>query len=157
VSREDDQAWLELCLAETAYLEARMAFFRTVADKAAVLRRALSRADQRGTALRVLALLDEGETRDLLPEILSIASHVNPDLSAARQVIQQMDPEFLRVHLPPLIDHLLEDGGDEEYQRFAELLQQLGDIPSLKALLSRAKASTDPAIREIADDYARLD
>jgi hypothetical protein len=150
VSSDD---WLEVCRTEREYFEARMRFFRSAKDPVGILRDALSRPAERGTALRVLAGMDERTIRALLPDLVLLASHVNRDLYAARGIIQRFERSWLRSELPRILDDILEDASDEEYRRLAELLRGMDEPDLLSRLTIRARTTDDPAIREVADDF----
>lgn len=144
--------WSDVVSADAALFEARRRFLAggNVDDE---LRHALTRATDRGAALRLLMSLDVSLIIGLITELVSLASVAHADISLVRQVVGRIPGEWAEAYLWDFIEPVLEQGGGEEYRRLAELLRGL-DSEHLGRLVSRAAASNDEEIREVAEDFA---
>ena len=147
--------WDKYVVAERSLFEAR-ARLLDVGESLLVgqLGKALRSASQRGTALRLLLTLDDRFRIGLLDDLLDLASTGHADIALVRQVIQSVPPGFLDGRLSDAIDARLVDGNDEEFRRFAELLQLLGRDAELAHLVARAMASPDHDVREVGVDFS---
>jgi hypothetical protein len=148
---DDDRLWREVHAAESAFIRARVAFVRGAHDPTSVLRRALGRPPERGTALRVLELLPESFSRPLLDTLVASASVGHADVGLVRSVIGRIDRAWLLGEIEAHVRTQLATGGEEEYRRLAELYEEL-DETLWRQHLDRCAVHADPAIREIAED-----
>lgn len=147
--------WADLVQAENAFSRARMRFLN-VANRGGVLQAALAKTSQRGTALRVLLMLDEREVRPLLPDLIEVASFVQGEASLVRQIFGRFDREWLYAELPPYLEQILERAPDHRYRRLAELLSVLDARDLLRALVARAEVSSDEHVRKVASDFGPI-
>lgn len=148
----DPERWVGLCRAEARFFEARMDFMRSVDDLEGTLRLGLQVPHQRGTALRLLLILDEGIRRALFDSVLPLAIEAHSDTRLSRDVIASIDGRWRSRVLGPQLSALLDFGGPEEYRGAAELLRQLKSS-LLGQVLARAADQPDPDIREVAADF----
>lgn len=148
----DPELWASLSNAEARFFEARMDFMRSVVDLEGTLRRGLGTPHQRGTALRLLLILDEGIRRALFSALLPLAIEVHSDTRLSRDVIASIDGRWRGRKLHQQLPDLLDSGGPEEYRGAAELLRQL-DSSLLDWVLARAAGHIDPEVREVAVDF----
>lgn len=116
------------------------------------LRTALGSAT-RQWALYLLLLADSDLVRELLPELL-IAGLRPRDAVLVRGILGRLPRDVLQNQLSPLIRDRLANSEDDEFRRMAELLKHLGLSAELADLVAVARASSDPNIREVAQDFA---
>jgi len=145
------------------YLAAERELFRTrqalVASKEelhAFFERALQRPSERGTALRLLLTLDPALSAPYFATLVDLASVPYADLDLAQEVVRRVPRSVIDAQLEPEIEKLLarEDADAQVYRTLGELARELK--PSLlPQIIERARASTDPDIREAADDLSQ--
>jgi hypothetical protein len=145
--------WAELVEAERNYVAARRAVVTLGDGLTDVVHTALDNPAQRGTALRLLLVVDVDRRLPLFPELVRLASVGHSDVGLVREVIRSLPSYWVEANLGAELWPLLDEGGDEEYRRLAELLDDLGS-GLLPELVDRARASADPDVREVADDFA---
>lgn len=156
----DDLLWQRLVDAERRYYAANMelynartALLNSDADVLVLVRRALSYPPEWAPALRLLLQLDESRRREMFPMLVELASTAHGNIQLARDVLLSLDRQWLLEHIPAEIERILRQSATyEEYRRFAELLDMVRS-PYLATLVEKAAMSTDPDIREVADDY----
>lgn len=152
-----DELWRQLVAAENAFFAARMALFQSGADIPGLVVRALDDPSGRGTALRLLPLLDEDARRQVFPQLVELASWGHGYTRDIRDIILSLDRSWVLTHVPPEVDRVLQQSPTyEEYRRLAELLRML-ESPYLSSLVHAAAASDDPDIREVANDFETSD
>jgi len=157
-----EQLWLQLVDAERSFfaanralLEARTALADQEADLDQLVARALANPAERATALRLLLAAPESVRRKTFPILVELAAVSHRDLQLVREVILSLDAAWVAQHVVPHIERILKGSPtEEEYRRFAELLERL-DNPYLSTLLERAASSDEADIREIAADFGR--
>jgi hypothetical protein len=149
----DEQFWRELVDAERNLIGRRIVFFNRARDQTRLLREALHTPRERGTALRcLLELYHDDLKKQLLPDLLKLASVIHDDIDLVRRAILSIrDRPWLLEAIDPIARDILEAGDDEEYQRIAELYQDL-DESLLQRHLERCRNHPNPYVREIADD-----
>jgi hypothetical protein len=144
--------WSGLLDAERQYVAARRAVVGLGDRLTDVLRSALGQPAQRGTALRLLLVVDVERRLEVFPELVRLAAVGHSDVGLVREVIGSLPHYWVEANIGREVRPLLDDGGYEEYRRLAELLQGL-DSGLLSELVDRARRSEDPDIREVADDF----
>ena len=70
-------------------------------------------------------------------------------------IIGRLQRRVLAHDLPPLIDDQMSRADEDEFRRMAELLDHLGLVEALNALVERAMENEDPGIREAAEDFSQ--
>ena len=121
------------------------------------LEQALHRVGERRAALHLLLSLDETIPQRLFPALIDLASVGHKDIQLVRKVITAFDKEWLERNLPDQIKRILQPSATyEEYRRLAELLVLL-QSPLIRTLTEQAARSSDPDIREVADDFRPID
>jgi hypothetical protein len=115
------------------------------------LRDALA-SDERQWALYLLLLADTDLVSELLPEL--VAAGFRPrDALLVREILGRLPRAVLQSQLPPVIRDRIRNAEDDEFRRLAELLKHLGLSGQLADLVAVAKASDDPNIRQVAEDF----
>jgi len=147
------EAWQQLCEREREFIYARRRFFAYGDERLPVLRRALSSPQERGTALRVLLLMDESAHMSLFASLLNACTVAHSDIALAREVLMSISRAWTRQRVDEALAPLLADAGAEEFRRLAELLEALEFHEPLAELVARAAAHSDPDVREVGDDY----
>ncbi len=155
MSDEVEDLWKRLCEAEDAFYAARMALFASEADFEPLIDAALPLPYRRGTALRLLEILPEVESRRHLASLVSLASVGHASIGLVRSVILRIDREWLLDRVESHVLPMLDTGGEEEYRRIAELYEQLGG-GLLAEHLSRCAKHADADVREIASDSTEV-
>jgi hypothetical protein len=152
MNSEDGQLWMRFHAADTSLNDARMALLQGAVDIAAIIATALSRASERGSALRLLLTLPEVQSRKHLHELVGLASVGHSDIGLTRSVLGRIDRAWLSEQITSHVDAILNNGTDEEYRRIAELYQEL-DLDLLKAHLALCAKHRNPAVQEVAADF----
>lgn len=147
------ERWGTLLEAEREFVAARRRVVALGEDLIPVLRSALAQPHERGTALRLLLVVDVGIRLALFPELVQLASVGHADIGLCREVIRSLPRYWVEANLGAEIRPILEHGGGEEYRRLAELLEELGS-DMLDELVARAAASDNADVREVAEDFA---
>lgn len=114
----------------------------------------LANPAQRRTSLVLLTLLDPEQTALVVDQIVPLAAS-DRDALLVRQVLGRLPWHRLRQLVPPVVDMLLDEADDHDYRRYAELLDHLGLFDALEELRARASESSDPGIREVAEESGR--
>lgn len=150
------QPWEDVVDAENAYISARMKVFYDADDGTEQLLAALRHVRGKGMALRLLQEGPVERVMELYEAVFDATTTTHPQVGRARDVLNRLDPGWLSMTLPPLVQRRLDDNPDwEDYRRLAELLTELGQTALLDTLVRHAERSTDPDILEVADDYRR--
>ena len=152
MSKRDSSLWEAVCHAEASYKNARIALISGATDIISVLRQALQRPDQRGTALRCFECLTEIQKRELFPELVRLASVGHSDIQLCRDAILSLPREWVCSRIDGEVSPLLASASEEEYRRIAELYLEL-DGTLLERHLDRALQHSDFEVREVAADF----
>jgi len=148
-----DPIWIDLIQLEVSNLRSIFSAWAAVADKAGSIRHSLDRPQERGTALRILLLAgDEPLQRSIFKEVVELASVGHADIVLCRLVIQAMSREWVLRHIATVTDPVLQNGGEEEFRRYAELFRQLDDT-LFHSHVTRMHGHADVAVRDAAADY----
>jgi hypothetical protein len=107
---------------------------------------------ERGAALEVAATLSIEERKELLGELISLASFGHGRTAMARRLILSLPHDWLRENMEAYAAPILEEGSDEEYRRLLELYSELDRDLTLR-LARRAAASDDPEIADVGRDF----
>jgi hypothetical protein len=147
-------AWAAYVEAEGRMHAARMRLMKL--DVAEVLPAALHSFDGRGAALRLLDGLPSSWTDRFVADLLRLAIVTHPEIGTTRRLLASADPDRIDESIGPFTERVIADPAStwEEYRRLAELLDELGRAGLLRRLVEAAQASSDPDIREVADDFA---
>jgi hypothetical protein len=109
---------------------------------------------ERASAIKTLMILPETQRRELLPDLVTLASMYVGAIELVRNAIRCFDRPWLLANIEPLIWRELGRAATyEQYRLLAELLDAL-ESPCLAAVVSQALASEDADIREVAQDFA---
>jgi len=136
VGSKDASLWETFVRSENDFYKARMALLSSARDLSALIASALNNANERGTALRLLAILPEESVRFHARKLVELASVGHSDIGASRFLLLK----------------ILKEGTEEEYRRIAELYRDLDD-ELLRRHLARCAASSNIEVREIAADF----
>jgi len=141
-----------LCRSETDFYQARMAFLALVDNPVPILRQALKLPSQRGTALRVLEVVDQAIREDLFFDLMALATSDHSDIDLVRQAIKGVRKPRRERLIRAFLDRLPAQLEEDEYRRLFELLTTLRS-DSVATLLERAMESTSPEIRTLVDEF----
>jgi hypothetical protein len=148
--------WRGVCQRDALADQAREQFLHAVKDPLGVVRRALAEPRQRMSALRTLAIFPEEQRRAALPELVLLASRYMDRIEQVRTTIASFDRAWLKENVGPEVWSVLGPQATyEEYRFLGELLEGLGFDELLAELVSRARASDDPDIREAGEEFSR--
>ena len=148
--------WLRLCESEEAYRVRQYEFMQDEEQMTLDLKQALAEDDF--TALRLLVALKPSVEiiMPLLARVLDSAiDSTSPDqIVCAREVLAnyKYDPE-VRNHIRTLMTNYL-DTDEWHYRRVAELYTRLNYKEELAFFLVLCRASDNPEIQEIGDDFS---
>jgi hypothetical protein len=148
----DVALWLEVLRHERRYITARAAFLTGAQDRVGILSQALHTPSQRGTALRVVPLLDEPVRRALFDDLVRLASVGHADVTLCRDAIRSLPREWVLAHIEASAEPLLLAGDEEEYRRLLELYEQL-DADLTRRLATRAARDDRADVREAGNDF----
>jgi hypothetical protein len=154
IKSNDEQLWNNFRAAENAFYEARMKLVRGTQDLAGVISMALKIPSQRGHALRLLEIVPEEMIRQQISTLVDLVSVGHSDIELCRSVILRIDKDWLVKNIDHYAAKLLENGGEEEYRRIAELYKLL-DSKLLDVHLKRCAIHANDEVREIAADFAQ--
>jgi len=145
-------AWRRAVAASTALSDAARELQTDYPTTYETLRRELHGTEQT-TVLFLLRYLDVDYTVALLDDLVAMSI-------SARHAVRVREnlgrlPHTDAAHLVPAAvwRQIAKTNDDETYLMLAKLLEDLGLTDALHELLRRARASDDPNIREVADDY----
>jgi len=103
-------------------------------------------------ALEAAAMLPIEERKELLPDLVAVASYAGAHLVRAQQLILSFPIDWLIQNIEAASEPLLEYGDAEEFRRILELYSQLQ--PALTARLAeRASTHTNPEVRPAGEDF----
>lgn len=146
-------AWAAVVQAEERFALAVAAIPRE--DLQGVLSWALDDFTSRRAALRILGGADPQLVAEVLPalEPLLLVSHSL--LQECRRVLLRLPRGEVLDYLQHLTSAVIADpaADDEAYRRLAELLRTVGADRALGRLVAAAALSTDPDVREVAEDF----
>jgi hypothetical protein len=134
-----------------AFEEATRNFMAEGVQRVAIIRQALD-GSERSVAVRVAEYLPTNELQELLGELLTLASWVNSEIKAARDLVKALPRRWVLAHINEAAEPVLQRADEEQYRRFLELYSEL-DRDRAAQLARRAAASTDPDIREVGEEF----
>ncbi|MBA2305758.1 MAG: hypothetical protein H0W08_24430 [Acidobacteria bacterium] len=156
MSNQDAQVrWENLLEAESEFFRARRRVIEVGDSLVSLIRRALQIPSERGTALRLLLVVDVTQRMSHFSELMQLASVGHADVDLCRKVIQSIPGYWVESNLKAEILPILEGGGSEEYRRLAELLTELNS-QLLNDLVEMALSSDDEDINEVGHDFRRF-
>ncbi|MEP6797208.1 MAG: hypothetical protein ABI890_03625 [Lapillicoccus sp.] len=139
--------------AENVYFAKRKAMF----DAGGTEQLQLAMDDMRGapTAMRILRDLPVEATMDLFAPVFYWATNTHAYVDLSRGLLTRLDAGWLFHALRPLVKLRLDDptADEEDYQRIAEVLQDLDQTFHLNELLDRAQQSTNPHILDVVEGF----
>lgn len=148
--------WQTMFNAEQAFIGARTAFVQAAQsgdDVVPLIEKALRSPSQRGTALRLLPLLDESIRRQVFPTLVELAAVGHSGIQLVRDVVRSIAGDWVQEHLGSQVEKILDCSPTyEEYRRLAELLDLLHSS-YLRTLVEKAAQSDDLDIHEVASDF----
>ena len=150
---DDQQLWAALVAAERERSRRRAEFFHHARARTDTIASALAgNAWDQSVALAFLAALPD-DVPAVFDRLLELSlSHAWA--FAARQAIAPAWRAGGLAELPQKVISRLDHADADEYRRLAELLEHIQARDTLRELVRRAKASADPQVREVADDFA---
>jgi hypothetical protein len=145
--------WNNLVLAENQSISAMLSDWSKIEDKVATLRAALNTPHHRGTALRLLILLqDDNLTKELFTTLVDQASVAHSDISLCRMAIKSLPRQWLLGNIDSAVS-LLANLGEEEYLRIAELYEEI-DKKLLRDFCDLISKSQNPEIQRIVNYFS---
>jgi hypothetical protein len=128
------------------------------AERLVLVRQALREpGGERAAAVRVLPYLTVAERMELFPDVVHLASWGHGMVQAARDAICALPREWVLSHIEAVVEPLLassdEQGQFEEYRRFLELYQQLGDRNLIQRLAELSLQHPDEDVREAGAEF----
>jgi hypothetical protein len=146
--------WPSLLGAERQLVSLRAKAFQ--ADKLALIEAArASIADplQRPLALGVLVWMEPEITFALLDDIIRIGARNHREVLRVRQLLGRLSRTKLARPVAVIVEKLLDGSDDDDcFRRLAELALHLGLVDTLRILANRGRASSNPHVREAAED-----
>ena len=116
------------------------------------LKQALDSPQHRLYALEFAVQLQTEQKKELLPELLAIASHVGPHIFRARDLILSLPIEWLLGNIERVASPILDSGDEESYRRILELYAKLdGDLT--RKLAERAASSSNEEVRAVGIEF----
>jgi hypothetical protein len=153
---QDAQArWENLLEAEREFFRARRQVVKFGDSLFSLICRALQIPSERGTALRLLLVVDVTQRMLHFSELVRLASIGHADVDLCREVIRSIPDYWVESNLKVEILPILDGGGSEEYRRLAELLVELNS-QLLNDLVEMALNSDDEDINEVGNDFRRF-
>jgi hypothetical protein len=149
------QLWQDFVNAENAMVSARMRLLAKKAPLVETLRQSLGHPSERGTALRLLLILDISVSQALFHELIYQASWGSCDIELCREVIYAIPKPWLMEHIESELWPIVENGGEAECHCLAQLLDELEFSALLSKLVDYCLQSSNPDILEVGDDYKR--
>lgn len=156
MNEHDKRLWEVVVAAERQVIEARAALFQKAESRTATLTTALRESDwDQRAALSLIDRLYDNEPELLDPLVEALLSTAGQQeiariiASCVRREREAATPKLRNVIRAKL------DGADaEDYITLAALLKYIGDNEMLAELVQRAKASSDPRIKEAGEDFS---
>jgi hypothetical protein len=119
-----------------------------------LIRRSLKDPGERLYALEVAGMLPVEERKELLPDLLAVASYAGAHMVRARELILSLPRDWLMQNIEVASAPLLEHGDAEEFRRILELYSQLQ--PALAVRLAQvASTHTNQDVRSAGEDFIR--
>lgn len=147
----NDELWRSYLDAENRLVACRMALVRDRRALEESVALALTDPAQRSVALRLLLSLPAEMSRAHLKQLVRLAAVGHRDVAACRELVRKL-PDAIS-EIAETANEVLEEGGEEEYRRIAELYSGFAET-LLGAHLNRCSAHPDADIREIAADFS---
>jgi hypothetical protein len=156
----DEQAlWARLVESDTAFYKARIELFKNRRELlqesrniTKLVRDGLGKPTERVAALGVAKLLPKAQLKNLLPDLLSLASFSHGLTGSARELILSLPREWTVANIETLAEPILQQGAYEEYQRILELYSAL-DPALVRSLAQRAIEHADPEVVDVGKDF----
>ena len=159
---EYSDEWLRLRKAENDYFTCQYNFMQNEEEMVNNLKRALTKAHDKETALRFLLEMQLKATLSilLLPEILDLAidSTGLDGIRLAKEVVSiyKNEPQ-IKESIKSIVNSYLASNDEWHYRRIAELYKLLSYKEELTDFLLLCQANSNWEIQEIADDFLRAD
>ena len=154
---EDVALWNKLVEASSAYISARMDFFKHCSNKVEMVRAGLHGRGHHGltisrwTALEVAAILPIPERQQLLSDLIDLGmSHGYA--GRCREIILSLPQDWLLAHLEEAAEPFLKDDTYDHHRRLLELYSEVDRDLTLR-LAQRACQHPDPDVREAGEDF----
>lgn len=150
--------WQSVVSAETAIRDSLRAFLvGSSLERIELVRQALRRpGGERAAAVRVLPYLSIEERMALFPDLVHLASWGHGLIQPVRDTICSLPRDWVVTQIESVAEPLLlasnEKAQFEEFRRFLELYQQIGDRALLRRLAERALQHANEDVREAAED-----
>lgn len=144
--------WNELVTKEMIYIQERQNFLNTCENKVEIIRHALHKPTERGTALKLLEYCDLEDIKMLFNDLLELVSVAHSDIELCRKIIFLLPQNWLLENIEKSAERLLNEGTDEEYRRLLELYLEI-DLNLTKRLAQKALENEDEDIIEVGEDF----
>ncbi|MDZ4721949.1 MAG: hypothetical protein SH847_26100 [Roseiflexaceae bacterium] len=128
-------------------------FLETSGDHVHILRKALaSPGVRRKAALKSVERLDEAEQKQLLGDLVFLASWAHGSTVFVRQIIADYLREWAKMNVEQFAEPILQQGDEEGYRRILELYRDL-DLNMMLRLAKRALQHDNLLIQEIGKEF----
>jgi hypothetical protein len=144
--------WNQVYLSEMTYIKERQNFLNTCQNKIEIIRQALHKPTERGTALRLLEYFYFEDIKILFNDLIELASVAHSDIELCRKVILLLPKDWLLENIEKSAELILNQGTDEEYRRLLELYLEI-DLNLTKKLTEKALENDDDDIVEVGEDF----
>jgi hypothetical protein len=144
--------WNQVFLSEMTYIKERQNFLNTCKNKIEIIRQALQKPTERGTALRLLEYFNLEEIKILFNNLVELASVAHSDIELCRKVILLLPKDWLLENIEKSAELILNQGTDEEYRRLLELYLEI-DLNLTRKLAEKALENDDDDIVEVGEDF----
>lgn len=149
--RNDEELWSRLKASYVAYRQVVQEFSAPSVDRVGILKLSL-RGSDRHVAIHLLPYLAVDELKQLLDELVFLASFSHGAIQFIRDQILRLPREWVVERIEATADPLLVDGTYDEYRRLLELYDVL-DPTLTRRLAIRAIHHSDPDIQEAGQDF----
>ena len=156
----DEMFWLSIVSVTHQAISKIFVEWSKINNQTNILRQALNNPTVPGERYVVLVLLllgrDNEVTKSVFDLLVDQASVGHSDIDICRLVIKSLPRKWVVDNIESVANKILSGAEtEEEYQRFAELYEEL-DEELLKRLVDQMRCSSDPNLLDIADDFADL-
>jgi len=152
LSADDLDLWQQVVSAEDASMGARTRLFSHPSSIVPLVKRGLHQPAERTTALRIAAMLSAQQKRELLPDLVALASFVHGSTKQAQDIIMSLRRDWLRDNIERYAESILKRDDYEEYASLLELYTRI-DRDLVLRLAQHAAQHDDPDIRDVGKGF----
>lgn len=152
VQSEHLQAWKDF-LASKQNVAARKTLFTACGPVVVeLIRRGFAKPGERVASFKAAEGLTLEEQKELLPELVAMASWGHGLLNDAKALILKLPRDFVVANIEKAAEPILVKGEEEEYRKFLELYSELDKELTIK-LARRAAGHDDEEVCEVGREY----